>query len=324
MFPTRLFPIRLFPIRLASRPGRFSALLAVAAALALTGCGSNGNAPAAPTTSPPSTSGPATSSAPGSTSPTGSPTTPSAASSTPGTPTAHPAVASAYFFAGTKIAPAHRQVAAPAVARGAIDALLAGPSSAERASGLTTAIPAGTRLLGLVISNGTATANLSKDFNTSVGGAPLTPARVAQVVFTLTQFETVHGAQLQVEGRPLTGFGGMPFEQPLTRTQFEDWSPAVLVESPTIGDTVHSPARIYGSANTFEAIFQLEITDWDGKIVAQATVHATSGTGTRGTFDVTLPYRTDRTGSGEIIASYFSAKDGSRVVVAEIPLTVSP
>jgi hypothetical protein len=38
---------------------------------------------------------------------------------------------------------------------------------------------------------------------------------------------------------------------------------------------------------------------------------------------VTIPFVVSRAGIGEVIASYDSPKDGSRVVVAEIPLHVS-
>lgn len=315
-----------------SRPTRprHSLLLTVvasAAALSLAGCGSSSQPPAGSSTSGPATSATSTSPPAGSTPATSTPATPAPATS-PGAPSPTAVTASTYFFTkafmGERLAAAHRQVTPPTVATSALQQLLAGPSASERSAGLYSEIPAGTQLLGVSISNGTATVDLSAKFNSAIAGAPLTTARVAQVVFTVTQFLTVQRAQLEVEGHAVTGFGGVGFEHPLTRADFEDWLPQILVESPTIGDTIHSPVRVYGSANTFEAVMQLEITDWDGKIVASETVHATSGTGTRGTFDVTIPYRTDRSGAGEIIAFYYSAKDGSRAVVAEIPLTVAP
>jgi hypothetical protein len=110
----------------------------------------------------------------------------------------------------------------------------------------------------------------------------------------------------------------------LSRADFEDWSPAVLIESPVFGTTINSPVRIHGTANTFEAVFRIELTDWDGRIVASRIVMATSGSGTRGTFDVTIPYATAKSGSGEIIASFDSPKDGSRIVVSETPVIVAP
>lgn len=69
---------------------------------------------------------------------------------------------------------------------------------------------------------------------------------------------------------------------------------------------------------------RLELTDWDGRIVAQKQVMATSGSGTRGTFDVSMFYTVDRAGNGALIVFEESAKDGSRINLEEIPLRVEP
>ena len=73
----------------------------------------------------------------------------------------------------------------------------------------------------------------------------------------------------------------------LTRADFEDYTPAILVESPLPFQDVTSPVRASGTANTFEANFNYELTDTDGRIVDENFVTATSGTGTRGTFEFT-------------------------------------
>ena len=54
----------------------------------------------------------------------------------------------------------------------------------------SSAIPAGTRLLGLSIAGQIATVDLSSEFE-SGGGATSVLGRLAQVVYTLTQFPTV-------------------------------------------------------------------------------------------------------------------------------------
>ena len=114
--------------------------------------------------------------------------------------------------------------------------------------------------------------------------------RLAQVVFTLTQFPTVEGVEFKLDGKPIDVLGGegIIIDHPMTRADYEDLSPAILVESPTLGDTVSSPVRVTGTANVFEAVFRINIVDWDGLIIADQRVQATSGTGTRGTFDVTI------------------------------------
>ena len=55
-------------------------------------------------------------------------------------------------------------------------------------------------------------------------------------------------------------------------------------------------------------------------IIARDFVTATSGSGTRGTFDFTVPFTIDRDGVGELIVLELSAKDGSRIHLQEIPL----
>jgi len=76
------------------------------------------------------------------------------------------------------------------VATAAMKALLAGPSPAELAAGLRTSVPAGTKLLGISIKKGVATVDLTSQYQ-SGGGSLSMKARLAQVVYTLTQFPTV-------------------------------------------------------------------------------------------------------------------------------------
>ncbi|MEV7385949.1 Gmad2 immunoglobulin-like domain-containing protein [Streptomyces sp. NPDC091215] len=104
------------------------------------------------------------------------------------------------------------------------------------------------------------------------------------------------------------------------RADFEELAPAVPVESPLIGDTVRTPVRVWGSADTFEAVFRLKVTDATGRTAADVRVTATSGTGTRGAFDVTFPYKPVRTGPGLLTAYYLSARDGRAVTVDTVPL----
>ena len=146
--------------------------------------------------------------------------------------------------------------------------------------------------------------------------------RLAEVVFTLTQFPTVDGVNFKLDGEPIDVLGGegLILDHPMSRLDYEDMSPAILVESPTIGNSVGSPARITGTANVFEAVFRINIVDREGLIIADEVVMATSGTGTRGTFDVTIPFTLDRPGPGSLIVFAESPKDGSQINVVEIPV----
>lgn len=209
------------------------------------------------------------------------------------------------------------------VGAAAVKALLQGPTAQEREAGVFSAIPEGTTFLGLDIENGIATVDLSREY-ASGGGSLSMAMRLAEVVFTLTQFPTVQGVSFKLDGEPVEVFGGegIILDHPVDRSDYEDLSPAILVESPTLGETITSPVRVRGTANVFEATFQLNITDWDGRIVYDSHVTATSGTGTRGTFDVTAPFQVDRSGIGSIIVFVYSAKDGSQQNVIEIPVQI--
>jgi hypothetical protein len=88
------------------------------------------------------------------------------------------------------------------VATAAIEALLAGPDPAEKAKGIRTEIPPETRLNGIAISKGVARIDLSSDYQAGASSRAL-QLRLAQVVYTLTQFPTVSAVRLSVDGEPV-------------------------------------------------------------------------------------------------------------------------
>jgi len=249
------------------------------------------------------------------------------ASSTPsGSPSAGTTTYNLYFIRQGKLGVAQRTVSkTQQVGAAAMQDLLKGPSPDEQSAGLSTDIPSATQYLGLTIANKVATVNLSGNFSSGGDNASQT-ARLAQVVFTLTQFSTVDQVSFQLDGKPVTSFGsaGITLDHPVARADYEDVTPAILVESPAIGDTVTSPVRLTGSANTFEAAFTIDILDSNGNLLQEQHATATSGTGTRGTFDVTVPFSVAQQQSGKIVVFEVSAKDGSKTNVVEIPVTLSP
>ena len=281
--------------------------------------------PGAPSTPDASAAGPGTSGGASGTpsTPTDPLTSSTAATSMSPSSSVRTRTAAVYFLHGEHVSAAPRTVAAPATATGAVRALLAGPNRYERAHGRSTAIPSGTALRSLTLRRHIATVDLSGRYDDG-GGSLSMRARLAQVVFTATRFSGVHKVAFEIDGKPVTSFGGegIVLNGPVGRADFEDLSPAVLVESPMTGQSVHSPVRIWGTANTFEAVFRLRITDAAGRTAADVRVTATSGTGTRGTFDVTVPYRAVRGGAGLLTAYYLSPKDGRAVTVDTVPLTV--
>jgi hypothetical protein len=231
-------------------------------------------------------------------------------------------VVGVYFIRDETIATAHRTVPRSAqVAGAAMTELLAGPTERERAAGLSTAIPDGVEYLGTSIEESVATINLSGQFE-SGGGSFSMAARLAQVVFTLTQFPTIQTVLFALDGEPVEVFGGegLVMDHPVGRADFEQWTPLIFVESPAVGDSIANPVRVHGTANTFEATFVLQILDADGTMLADEVVTATSGTGTRGTFDVTVAYATPSGAEGTLYVFEASARDGSPVHEVRIPV----
>jgi Sporulation and spore germination/Immunoglobulin-like domain of bacterial spore germination len=166
------------------------------------------------------------------------------------------------------------------VATAAVNALLDGPTSDERLTGLASAVPPGTKLIGIAIRNGVATVDLTSEFQSGAGSRSM-QMRLAQVVYTLTQFPTVRGV------RTARSIGDT---KPLTRADFEDVTPAILVESPLPHERVASPLHVSGTANTFEATFVARLLDSAGRELARKVVTATSGSGMRGTYDAALTF----------------------------------
>ncbi|MFJ1967372.1 GerMN domain-containing protein [Streptomyces sp. NPDC087903] len=236
----------------------------------------------------------------------------------------HQVRAAVYLLHGEKVSPAPRTVTAPTTVAGALRALLAGPNRFELGNGRTTAIPSGTTLHSVAVRRHVATVDLSGRYDDG-GGSLSMQARLAQVVFTATRFPSIQKVWFELDGKPITSFGGegIVLNQPVGRADFEDLAPFILVESPMIGDTIRTPVRVWGSANTFEASLRLRITDAAGRTAANVDVTATSGSGTRGTFDVMIPYEATRSGAGRLTAYWNSPVDGRAVTADTVPLTVN-
>ena len=210
---------------------------------------------------------------------------------------------SVYWLLDGKVWPVLREVdETDAVAGAALEALLEGPTQEEEDElALSTAIPEGTRLESVTVDGGVARVELS---------AELPEEPLAQVVYTASQFPTVESVEIGDES--------------YTRADFEDVTPAILVESPRFFEEVGNPVRATGTANTFEANFQYELTDTDGRIVDSGFVTATSGSGERGTFDfTTAEYEIPFDGVGALIVYEASAEDGSRINLVEIPVRMT-
>jgi len=232
-----------------------------------------------------------------------------------------------WFHRGEQLFVVHRtEKATPRVGSAAVSALLAGPSSSERSAGVDTQVPGGTKLLGLSIDKGIANVDLTSEYQAGGGSASMT-MRLAQVVCTLDQFPTVKGVLFKLDGQSVDVLGGegIVIANPLRCANYNDLMPAILVESPAIGQAVPNPVTISGTANVFEANVTVDIIDSDGQVVGTAFTTATCGTGCRGTFSVTIPYEVNSVQQGTIVVhDDDAAGNGHPPHEVHIPVILQP
>src|SRR4029079_17021826 len=188
------------------------------------------------------------------------------------------------------------------VATAAVTALLDGATSQERDAGFTSAVPDNTRLLGIGIRDGVATVDLTSDYQ-SGGGATSMQTRLAQVVYTLTQFPTVQKVLFRLDGSPVNVFSseGIVLDHPVGRSDYVDLLPAITVEKPANGEQVTSPVTVSGTANVFEANVPVEVHDAHDRIVGKTFTTASCGTGCAGSFSVPVTYKLASAQPGTIV-----------------------
>ena len=212
------------------------------------------------------------------------------------------------------------------VGRAAMLSLLAGPTSGQRSAGLTTGVPTGTRLLGLAVNRGTATVDLSSEFE-AAGGAGSVDARLAQVVYTLTQFPTVSRVAFRIDGQPVTAFpgSGTPLSRPQTRQDYAESVPVIAVITPQEHSEVSSPITVSGIADVFEANVTIEVLDATGRTVGHAVTTATCGTGCVGTFTAQVAYEVQTRQEGTVVVhDDDAAGTGTYPHEVRVPVTLLP
>lgn len=149
-----------------------------------------------------------------------------------------------FFVKGEQFAPRTRVVPpGTAAATVAMQALLAGPSAAERAAGIDTTLPPGTRLGSLGVRAGTATVNLNRARTPSTAfDVSVRPARAAQIVYTLTSIPTVKQVLIRVNGLDRASFIGskLALKGPLDKHDLS--APITLPAQPRQVPKGHAPA----------------------------------------------------------------------------------
>jgi spore germination protein GerM len=130
-----------------------------------------------------------------------------------------------FFVRGERLTAVPRFVSGPVTIEGLLDELVAGPTPAEAASGLRSAIRPQTRVISVSVREGIARIDLSTPFG-GVEGQDQVPA-VGQLVYACTQLPEVIGLQLLVDGKAVE----VPTEEgtltsrPLRRSDFAGLAP---------------------------------------------------------------------------------------------------
>ena len=194
-----------------------------------------------------------------------------------------------YFLRDERLAIAHRQVPGPATLRGALAELLSGPTADELVAGLHSEIPEGTTLLDVDLTDEVATVDLSDDYDDGGGTLSMT-ARIAQVVFTATQFDNSERALFWMEGEPVDVFGGegMVLDEPLARMNVDRaFNHGVIIDTPLPGSTVSSPFTVTGEGDVYEADFPIVVRR-DGVQIAGPFLGFAGAWGNWDDFEVTI------------------------------------
>ncbi len=132
--------------------------------------------------------------------------------------------------------------------------------------------------------------------------------RVAEIVYTLTQFPSVQ--RVDVAGRSA-----------VSRADVAAYAPVILVEQPAAGSDVPATFTVSGTASVFEATLVVELRR-DGKVLSKHTVTASEGAPARGTFTTTL--HAPSPGVITVAAYSPSAADGTAQHEQDVEVTVKP
>ncbi|MGI6595196.1 MAG: GerMN domain-containing protein [Candidatus Ratteibacteria bacterium] len=104
----------------------------------------------------------------------------------------------------------------------AITALLEGPDEKEKAAGLSSVMPENASLLEVELKDNIVFLDFSKEIEQG-GGTVLMMDRLAQIVYTATQFSSYGKVQMLINGKTIKYFSGegiTEVEEPMDRKEF--------------------------------------------------------------------------------------------------------
>lgn len=197
-----------------------------------------------------------------------------------------------------------------AVGTRALRLLLAGPTAAERQAGLSSAAPRDARLLSVIRHGDLAIVDLSPSFG--IGSEASIGLRLAQVVYTITQFPGLRRVQFELLGARIASLAGIQLAPSVGRDRFAAYLAAVSVEAPKQGAAVSSPVAVSGSAL---GPILLVLVGADGELLAQRRL----GTpGKRIDFSARLPFSVDADQLGRLLV--LRSNGGTELAVIRLTL----
>ena len=231
-----------------------------------------------------------------------------------------------WFLDDEILTPAYREGITAEVA---IRDLLAGPVS-DDGDGVVTMIPEGTDLRSVSVADGVATVDLTGDF-ASGGGSLSMFGRVAQLVFTVTEFPGVDQVVLTLDGSTDLGGEGVSLGTPLRRDDFEEFKPPVIVTSPLPGQEVSTPFLVSGENSTFENTVYISLAADDGRELVSTF---TTGLGPMmdslgepvwGPFEASIAFDAGSATGGDVIVTEAtgSAEEGGPPMQFAVPVQFS-
>lgn len=214
--------------------------------------------------------------------------------------------ASVYLLHGGTLAPAHRVevLGQTSIFDATIDDLVRGPLDVEVASGMTTGFRAGTTRtdpIKLDPAKKTATVSLSNQFHSN--DPNIQAVRMAQIVFTLTQFPTIQSVSFQVNGKKLSAVSGSGTELngAATRNDYTALMPKILIDSPAAFAEVSTPIKINGTAAASRGTLWYRLVDSDNHVIAENRIPAQRRGDERRTVKISVPYELDKADRGALV-----------------------
>jgi Immunoglobulin-like domain of bacterial spore germination/Sporulation and spore germination len=193
-----------------------------------------------------------------------------------------------------------------AVAAAAVGELLDGVPYCD---GSRRPFPAGTRLRGIDLDEGTATVELSGT------GRPVPHWPLQALVHTLTQFPTVQQVLVRVDGRVVAGRRVRDPALPL--------APIALAE-PAAGALIKGDRLVVkGEASVDEGTVSLRLRDHQGQVMAQGHATAAEGAPGRGLFSGALSFTPPAASQSWTLEAFeVSAENGEIVYSVQLPVWV--